>query len=106
MYSNFPLLQVKTDSEGMRSDFYYEFLGVLDEVLLPALSVLDANPCLAEEIWEVLKVYPYQHRYVDTEVFGHLSDNLQCYQLFYYYYLIFVLFITFIIFPCFVKFYL
>ncbi|ROT72097.1 putative THO complex subunit 2 [Penaeus vannamei] len=25
--------------------------------------MLDSNPCLAEEIWETLKIYPYQHRY-------------------------------------------
>ncbi|XP_064083683.1 THO complex subunit 2-like isoform X2 [Macrobrachium nipponense] len=57
------LKQVTISGDNMRQDFYYEFLTVLDEVLLPALSVLDSNPCLAEEIWEVLKVYPYQHRY-------------------------------------------
>ncbi|XP_050689638.1 THO complex subunit 2-like isoform X2 [Eriocheir sinensis] len=57
------LKQIRVGSNGMRGDFYYEFLDVLDEVLLPALSMLDANPCLAEEIWETLKIYPYQHRY-------------------------------------------
>ncbi|XP_068227072.1 THO complex subunit 2 isoform X2 [Palaemon carinicauda] len=57
------LKQITMSGEGMRQDFYYEFLTVLDEVLLPSLSVLDSNPCLAEEIWEVVKVYPYQHRY-------------------------------------------
>ncbi|XP_042869618.1 THO complex subunit 2-like [Penaeus japonicus] len=49
--------------DGVRSNFYFEFLSVLDEVLLPSLSMLDSNPCLAEEIWETLKMYPYQHRY-------------------------------------------
>ncbi|XP_071535376.1 THO complex subunit 2 isoform X1 [Panulirus ornatus] len=57
------LKQVKVGTDGVRSSFYYEFLDVLDEALLPSLSMLDSNPCLAEEIWETLKMYPYQHRY-------------------------------------------
>ena len=35
----------------------------MDEVLLPALSLSECNCCLAEEIWTVLRVYPYHHRY-------------------------------------------
>ena len=36
----------------------------MDEVLLPALSLAECNCCLAEEIWTVLRVYPYHHRYI------------------------------------------
>ncbi|KAG7167870.1 THO complex subunit 2-like [Homarus americanus] len=57
------LKQVKVATDGVRNTFYYDFLDVLDEALLPSLSMLDSNPCLAEEIWETLKIYPYQHRY-------------------------------------------
>ncbi|XP_063849502.1 THO complex subunit 2-like isoform X3 [Scylla paramamosain] len=57
------LKQVRVGPDGMRGLFYYEFLDILDEVMLPALSMLDSNPCMAEEIWETLKFYPYQHRY-------------------------------------------
>ncbi|XP_063606637.1 THO complex subunit 2-like [Penaeus indicus] len=57
------LKETPVGEDGERSNFYFEFLSVLDEVLLPSLSMLDSNPCLAEEIWETLKIYPYQHRY-------------------------------------------
>lgn len=33
------------------SCLYYETLTLLDEVLLPSLSLTESNPCLAEEIW-------------------------------------------------------
>lgn len=46
-----------------RDNFYYEFLTILDEALLPGLSVLNCNPCMAEEIWETIKLYPYEHRF-------------------------------------------
>ncbi|CAL4100396.1 unnamed protein product [Meganyctiphanes norvegica] len=46
-----------------KSPFFYEFMSILDETLLPVLSMLEANPCLAEEIWEAIKFYPYQYRY-------------------------------------------
>ncbi|ODM96311.1 THO complex subunit 2 [Orchesella cincta] len=45
------------------TDLYYKFLTVLDEVILPGLCFLDANCCIAQEIWAVMDYYPYQHRY-------------------------------------------
>lgn len=54
---------MKLGGEGVRPSFYYEFLDVLDEALLPALSMMDYNPCMAQELWQALKFYPYQHRY-------------------------------------------
>ena len=42
---------------------YFDALTLMDEVFLPALSLSEANCCLAEELWTVLRVYPYHHRY-------------------------------------------
>nr|CAH8855365.1 unnamed protein product [Trichobilharzia regenti] len=42
---------------------YQGFFNLLDEVLLPSLSLVDANCCLAEEIWQMLRFMPYEHRY-------------------------------------------
>ncbi len=45
------------------SELYHDALTLADEVLLPALSLTDCNCCLAEEIWSVLRLYPYHCRY-------------------------------------------
>ena len=46
------------------SCLYYDALTILDEVILPALSLMDGPNCsLGEEIWSVLRVYPYHMRY-------------------------------------------
>ncbi|KAG5888387.1 hypothetical protein JTB14_035693 [Gonioctena quinquepunctata] len=42
---------------------YYDILSLADETILPSLSYLDCNCCIAEEIWTLLKFYPYQIRY-------------------------------------------
>ncbi|BFZ15044.1 hypothetical protein BsWGS_18083 [Bradybaena similaris] len=42
---------------------YYGFLNVLEEVLLPSLSLLPSNCSMAEELWNLLKLYPYEIRY-------------------------------------------
>ncbi|KAF2879485.1 hypothetical protein ILUMI_26680 [Ignelater luminosus] len=42
---------------------YYDILTLLDSTILPALSYMDCNCCIAEEIWNILKLYPYQTRY-------------------------------------------
>ncbi|VEN60685.1 unnamed protein product [Callosobruchus maculatus] len=42
---------------------YYDVLSLLDAAVLPALSYLDCNCCVAEEIWTLLKLYPYTIRY-------------------------------------------
>uniref|UniRef100_T1IQC9 THO complex subunit 2 n=1 Tax=Strigamia maritima TaxID=126957 RepID=T1IQC9_STRMM len=39
------------------------FLNVIDGVLLPSLSILDCNCCIAEELWNLLRLLPYQQRY-------------------------------------------
>ncbi|VDQ05363.1 unnamed protein product, partial [Trichobilharzia regenti] len=45
---------------------YQGFFNLLDEVLLPSLSLVDANCCLAEEIWQMLRFMPYEHRKEQT----------------------------------------
>ncbi|KAA3678999.1 THO complex subunit 2 [Paragonimus westermani] len=42
---------------------YQGFFNLLDEVLLPSLNLVDANCCLAEEIWQLMRFMPYDHRY-------------------------------------------
>ncbi|XP_019767438.2 THO complex subunit 2 isoform X1 [Dendroctonus ponderosae] len=42
---------------------YFEIISILDETILPSLSYLDCNCCIAEEIWNLVKFYPYQIRY-------------------------------------------
>ena len=42
---------------------YYGFLNILDDVLLPCLSLLQYNCCIAEELWEFMKYFPYELRY-------------------------------------------
>jgi len=68
--------RVALDDQGgkvtLDKDFYYEFLNVLDEALLPGLSMLVCNPCMAEEIWETIKLYPYAHRF---KLYGNWKNN-------------------------------
>ena len=46
------------------SCLYYDIITILDEVMLPATSLMETPNCgLAEEIWSILRVYPYQVRY-------------------------------------------
>lgn len=42
---------------------YHECLSLLDASILPALSYMDSNCCVAEEIWSVVKYFPYHYRY-------------------------------------------
>lgn len=41
---------------------YFEVMTVMDAAILPALSYLDCNCPMAEEIWTVLKFFPYHFR--------------------------------------------
>lgn len=40
-----------------------DILLLIDEVLLPSLSLLDVNSCLAIELWSLLKLFPFDIRY-------------------------------------------
>uniref|UniRef100_A0A182PCL3 THO complex subunit 2 n=1 Tax=Anopheles epiroticus TaxID=199890 RepID=A0A182PCL3_9DIPT len=42
---------------------YYSILTLLDTSVLPSLAYMDCNCCVAEEIWSIVKLYPYQYRY-------------------------------------------
>ena len=41
---------------------YNQIYTVLNEVLLPSLSMISMNPCLAIELWNLLKLFPYEMR--------------------------------------------
>lgn len=40
-----------------------DILLLIDEVLLPSLSLADVNSCLAIELWSLLKLFPFDIRY-------------------------------------------
>jgi THO complex subunit 2 len=42
---------------------YHDIISLLDSCILPSLSYMDCNCCVAEEIWSVVKLYPYNIRY-------------------------------------------
>lgn len=42
---------------------YYDCISLIDSSVLPALSYMDCNCCVAEEIWSIIKLFPYHHRY-------------------------------------------
>ncbi|XP_030383564.1 THO complex subunit 2 [Scaptodrosophila lebanonensis] len=42
---------------------YYDIMTVLDSSILPSLLYLDHNCSMSEEIWAVLKYFPYHFRY-------------------------------------------
>ncbi|XP_077518841.1 THO complex subunit 2-like protein isoform X3 [Amblyomma americanum] len=46
------------------ADLRFDLLNLLGETLLPSLSLLDCNCCVADEIWSLVKLYPYQQRYL------------------------------------------
>lgn len=41
---------------------YFDIITLLDMVILPALSYLECNCSIAEEIWTLLRHFPYHHR--------------------------------------------
>lgn len=53
------LKKISADSDSL----YFDILTLFDVVILPSLALLDSNCCVAEEIWNVLKKLPYEHRY-------------------------------------------
>lgn len=46
-----------------KSILYYDITSLLDSCILPSLSYMENNCCVAEEIWSVVKLYPYNIRY-------------------------------------------
>lgn len=41
----------------------YQIIQLLDECILPSLSFIDSNYGLSEEVWQLLKCFPYSIRY-------------------------------------------
>ncbi|XP_032812381.1 THO complex subunit 2 isoform X4 [Petromyzon marinus] len=39
------------------------FLSITDQVLLPSLSLMECNACISEELWGLVRCFPYQYRY-------------------------------------------
>lgn len=53
-------------SSGMEDNklaLYHDIVSLLDSCVLPSLSYMECNCCIAEEIWSVVKLYPYNVRY-------------------------------------------
>uniref|UniRef100_UPI00358DF603 THO complex subunit 2 isoform X2 n=1 Tax=Myxine glutinosa TaxID=7769 RepID=UPI00358DF603 len=51
-------------SNGDKSEFMFScFLSISDQVLLPALALVECNACLSEELWGFFRSFPYEHRY-------------------------------------------
>lgn len=42
----------------------FDLITLIDAAILPALSYMDCNCCIAEEIWSVIKFFPYHYRFV------------------------------------------
>nr|CDS33837.1 tho complex subunit 2 [Hymenolepis microstoma] len=48
---------------GPLSVVYQAVFNMLDEAILPSLTMVSSNCCLAEEVWKLVKHFPYEHRY-------------------------------------------
>lgn len=46
-----------------QNGIYFDILTLLDSSILPALYYMDCNCCVAEEIWSIIKFFPYHCRY-------------------------------------------
>ncbi len=44
--------------------FYNQIYSMLNDILMPSLSMVQMNPCLAQELWNLLKMFPYEMRSV------------------------------------------
>lgn len=53
---------LKTARSLKRDPLHHEALTVLDAAILPALTLMEGNCCMAEEIYTLIKLYPYQCR--------------------------------------------
>ncbi|GBP63211.1 THO complex subunit 2 [Eumeta japonica] len=54
---------LRTSRSLVEDSLHYEALTILDAAILPALTLMDGNCCMAEEVYTLLKLYPYQCRY-------------------------------------------
>ncbi|XP_064073482.1 THO complex subunit 2 isoform X3 [Vanessa tameamea] len=54
---------LRTARTLVEDPLHHEALTVLDTAILPALTLMEGNCCMAEEVYTLLKLYPYQCRY-------------------------------------------
>ncbi|CAH0721695.1 unnamed protein product, partial [Brenthis ino] len=60
----YKIIRILRTAKSLDSDpLHYEALTVLDTAVLPALTLMEGNCCMAEEVYTLLKLYPYQCRY-------------------------------------------
>ena len=54
--------QILSSLTSNEVSFFNHIYTMLNDVLLPSLSMLSMNPCLAIELWNLLKLFPYEMR--------------------------------------------
>ncbi|XP_068627551.1 THO complex subunit 2 [Battus philenor] len=60
----YKIIRILRTSRSLAEDpLHHEALTVLDAAILPALTLMEGNCCMAEEVYTLLKLYPYQCRY-------------------------------------------
>ncbi|XP_012547253.2 THO complex subunit 2 isoform X1 [Bombyx mori] len=60
----YKVIRILRTARGQKDDpLHFEALTVLDTAILPALTLMEGNCCMAEEVYTLLKLYPYQCRY-------------------------------------------
>lgn len=57
------IIEKSEESEENATGLYHEIISLIDNCILPSLSYLDCNCIVAEEIWSVIKIFPYNIRY-------------------------------------------
>lgn len=45
-------------------DLRYEALSILNVAILPSFALVESNPALAEELWSLLRLFPYNERFL------------------------------------------
>ena len=56
--------KVWSDEDEVHDEVFRGFLTVMDEVILPSLSQLPCNCCMADEIWSYMRLLSYRYRYI------------------------------------------
>ncbi|XP_045492361.1 THO complex subunit 2 [Colias croceus] len=60
----YKIIRILRTSRSVKGDpLQHEALTVLDAAILPALTLMEGNCCMAEEVYTLLKLYSYQCRY-------------------------------------------
>ena len=53
-------------------DVFHGFLTVMDEAILPSVSLLSCNCGISEELWSMLKQLPYERRSLSLPLHVHI----------------------------------